>query len=650
MVTRARYGALAPADRPSLIPCVDLSVAELLVLLPAIWLLGVIGWTEHRRRVALARDAHRLERQNEIGRVLLTDRNLHGVARHVAESAAELLRCEAGLVSLVTEHDGRLVIEAATGPLAVLAGSAVPAGDSLPGWVIAKKAPLVLNDPALQPMAFRPVMERVPVRRAAMVPLLTRGRCVGALGVLNPRDDRPFHDGDVAALHDLAEYAALNVEAIQALEELRERERSAALLNRISSRIRQSLDPQAILEAAVRESGDALGASRCYVRLRRGLELETPSAEWHQPDVAPLGIRWDPALPLLQRALAERCVIETPDAREVPAVNVAGPPLPEPLAVLAAPIVLRGEAIGVLAFHQAGLPRLWRAGEIGLVEAIAGEVAVAMSNARLYRSVEDASRELAAKIAELERVNRAKAQFLANMSHELRTPLNSVIGFSDLLLAGAPGTLTDGQRDALETIARNGRHLLDLVNDVLDLAKVDAGRLDLQLRPVDLRAMTADVLTGMDSLVRARNHTVGVAIPAGALLVRADETRARQVLFNLLSNAVKFTPPGGTITVRGAPERILLPVGDNRLAEREAVRLSVSDTGIGIAAEDIPRLFQEFTQLDASLGRRYEGTGLGLALCRRLMDLHGGRIGVESAPGKGSTFWVEFPREGPPGA
>ncbi len=625
----------------------DHALVDLLALVAFAVGLATVGWLAWRARITARRQLFRLERQNEIGRVLLTDRNLRGVSRHVAESAAELLHCDSALVTLVTEQPSRLVIEAATGPLAVLAGAAVPVEGSLPGFVISRLQPLVVNDPEAEPMAFRPVMERVPVRRAVMVPLLTRGRCVGALGVLNPRDQRRFGETDIALLRDLAEYAALNVEAIQAIEELRERERIAALLNRISSRIRQSLDLPVLLESAVRESGTALAASRCYIRLRRGIELEPPAAEWHDPQVAPLGARWDPSFPLLQSAFRERHTVETPDAREVPAVNVAGPPLPEPLAVLAAPLVLRGESIGVLAFHQVGLPRLWRAGEIGLVEAVAGEIAVAVSNARLYRSVEEASRELAAKISELERVNRAKAQFLANMSHELRTPLNSVIGFSDLLLLGGQGSLTDDQRDALETIARNGRHLLELVNDVLDLAKVDAGRLDLHLRQVDLRAMVPDVLAGIESLVRARSHTIVLELGDAPLVVQADETRARQVLFNLLSNAVKFTPPGGTITVRGGRERTLLPVGEGRLAEREAVRITVADTGIGIAAEDLPRLFSEFTQLDASLGRRYEGTGLGLALCRRMMELHGGRIGVESTPTQGSTFWVDFPLEGP---
>jgi signal transduction histidine kinase/putative methionine-R-sulfoxide reductase with GAF domain len=610
----------------------------------------------YQMRRAFDRDLQRLERQNEIGRVLLTDRNVRGVTRHVAESAARLLAGDLGHITLVVEDTGRLVLEAATGPLSALVGAAVPLEGSMAGWVVRHAQPVIVND-ADDKNAFRPLSEAIPVRRSVMLPMIARGRCVGALGVDNPKDGRPFGPRDIALLRDLADYAALTIEAIQAIEELGERERHSALLNRINSRIRTSLELQQILDTAVRELGSALGASRCYVRLRRGLELSRPAAEWTGPDVAPLGIGPDPASALLDTAFQERRTVETSDARGSAAAlggapiaaALGGAPIKEALAVLAAPIMLRGEVAGVLAFHQIGLPRLWRAGDIGLVEETAGELAIAISNARLYRSVEDASRELATKISELERANRMKAQFLANMSHELRTPLNSVIGFSEILLASGRGQLTPDQFDALETIARNGHHLLDLVNDVLDLSKVDAGRMELRLAPLDLKALIASVLEEMESLVRARGHVVQTDLAKDQLVAVADAGRARQVLVNLLSNAVKFTSPGGAITVRASRRRSPLPANGRSLQERDAVRVEVTDSGIGIAAADVPRLFSEFTQVDSSFARSFEGTGLGLALCKRFMDLHGGRIGVDSAKGRGSTFWVEFPVEGPAG-
>ncbi len=609
--------------------------------------IAVLLWRLATVRAQMRLELERLERQNEIGRVLMTDRNVRGVTRHVAETAARLLASDMAHVTLITEDERRLVLEAATGPLTPSVGAAVPYEGSMAGWVIRKIQPLVLNDPAAAPEPFKPVHERIAIKRAVVLPLVARGRCVGALGVDNPRGSRPFTSEDVDNLRDLADYAALTIEVIQAVEELQERERRAALLNHINSRIRASLDLQVILETAVRELGQALGASRCYVRLRRGSELMPPAAEWHAPQTPPLGGRLDPAAGLLATVFREHRTVETSDVRQLPDPNAEARALTQPVAALATPIVLRGEVIGVLAFHQVGLPRLWRVGDIGVVEEVAGELAIAVSNARLYRSVEEASRELAHKISELERANRLKAQFLANMSHELRTPLNSVIGFSEMLLIGAHGELNDEQKDALLTIAKNGRHLLGLVNDVLDLSKIEAGRMELHLAPTDIRRLIPDVLAGMESVIQSKGHHVRIELADGALQIVADEMRIRQVLFNLLSNAVKFTPPDGEILVRAARRRSVLPVARDVQRERDSVWVAVTDNGIGITADDQARLFTEFTQVDQSYARRYEGTGLGLALCRRFTDMHGGRIGVESQRGKGSTFWVEFPVEGP---
>ncbi len=623
-------------------------VVDALIIAVLAGLLGLLAWRMGALRAGLSREIERLERLNDTGRVLLTDRNVRGVMHHVVDSAARMLGCDGAWVVLGGAGDPWLTLESASGPLAPSAGSALRADGTLAGWVVARAEPLVLNAPE-EGKPFGSLHERVELKRAAVLPLLAKGRCIGALGVENPHGDRDFTPADADLLRELADYAALSVESLQAVEELSERERRAALINSVNSRIRQSLDLQVLLDTAVRELGTALRVSRCYVRLRRAGELLPVAAEWAAPDVPLLGSRADPAMPITQKALRERRTCAVTDARDDPDARGAGTVPDQALGVLATPIVLRGEAIGVLAFHQAGLPRHWRGGDIGLVEEVAAELAIGLANARLYRSVEEASRELASKIDELERANRLKAQFLANMSHELRTPLNSVIGFSELLLAGVHGSLGPEQQDALLTIARNGRHLLGLVNDVLDLSKVEAGRMELVLATTDLTQLVPDVLAGMESLIQARDHTVTVGLGSGPLLVRADEMRVRQILFNLLSNAVKFTAPGGSIVVRGGVRRSPLPLGRG-VSERDAVWVAVTDTGIGIAPEDQQRLFTEFTQVDASFARRHEGTGLGLALCKRLIEMHGGRIGVESAPGAGSTFWVEFPVDGPPRA
>jgi len=251
-------------------------------------------------------------------------------------------------------------------------------------------------------------------------------------------------------------------------------------------------------------------------------------------------------------------------------------------------------------------------------------------------TLEEQHSELTRLNAELDRTNRAKDQFLANVSHELRTPLNSIIGFSELLLMQDTGALTEPQRDFIETVARNGRHLLQLISELLDLSKIAAGRLELAREPLALDAVLREAADSVHALVEAHHHTLALDLPAASLTVSADRTRVRQVLLNLLSNAIKFTPDGGRVTLGARLED-----GDR------GVRLWVTDNGIGIAPADHARLFQEFVQLDASPSRRFEGTGLGLALCKRMVELHGGTIGVESALGRGSTFWFTLPQATP---
>src|SRR5947207_5848341 len=255
--------------------------------------------------------------------------------------------------------------------------------------------------------------------------------------------------------------------------------------------------------------------------------------------------------------------------------------------------------------------------------------------------LEEQHREVSRLNVELDQAGKLKDQFLANVSHELRTPLNSVIGFSELLLTGqvegAP--LSGTQRDYLDTISRNGRHLLQLINELLDLSKIAPRRMDLRLEPVPLDALLREAADSVHAQLEARRHRLALEPAPDAVTVTADRGRVLQILLNLLSNAIKFTPDGGQVMLATRVED-----GGRH------VRVAVRDTGIGIAPEDRAKLFREFVQLDAAPSRRYEGTGLGLALSKRLVELHGGAIGVESALGQGSTFWFTLPRADPGGA
>src|SRR5947208_1738927 len=323
-----------------------------------------------------------------------------------------------------------------------------------------------------------------------------------------------------------------------------------------------------------------------------------------------------------------------------------------------APLRSRGRLVGLLVATVAGelssdarvalehaAPNLAIACERGSAHQHTRRLAVEVRHAAQRLESQNAvleaqHRELSRLNAELDQAGKLKDQFLANVSHELRTPLNSVIGFSDLLLTGevegAP--LSGTQRDYLETISRNGRHLLELINELLDLSKIAAGRMDLRLEPVPLDALLREAADSVHAQLEARRHRLALEPADQPVSVTADRGRVLQILLNLLSNAIKFTPEGGQVTLGARLE------GGGR-----HVRVAVSDTGIGIAPEDQAKLFQEFVQLDAAPSRRYEGTGLGLALSKRLVELHGGAIGVESALGKGSTFWFTLPRADPGG-
>jgi two-component system, NtrC family, sensor kinase len=257
------------------------------------------------------------------------------------------------------------------------------------------------------------------------------------------------------------------------------------------------------------------------------------------------------------------------------------------------------------------------------------------SYADLEQKVEDRTREVAEKSRELELASQHKSEFLANMSHELRTPLNAILGFSEVLLERMFGDLNERQEEYLRDILTSGQHLLALINDILDLSKVEAGRMDLELEEFSLPDALEHGLTMLRE--RASNHgiTLGLTVDPGVDLIQADERKIKQVVFNLLSNAVKFTPDGGQIDVSAH-------------VDGEDVLIAVRDTGVGISLEDQERLFEEFRQVGET-SRQVEGTGLGLALSKKFVELHGGRIEVESDVGVGSTFTVHLPiRQGAP--
>jgi signal transduction histidine kinase/DNA-binding response OmpR family regulator/CHASE3 domain sensor protein len=338
-------------------------------------------------------------------------------------------------------------------------------------------------------------------------------------------------------------------------------------------------------------------------------------------------------------------VLEAPSAGFVFETGIAAV---RPAALLMCPVRYQERTLGVLTLAASRVPS---EAERSFVEKLASQLAIALHNARLYgdlRLLSDQLRqrgeEIATKNAELERANEMKSQFLANMSHELRTPLNAIIGFSEVIRDGMAGPLSEQQARFMRDIHGSATHLLDLINDILDLSKVEAGAMELEVAPVDL----APLLENSAAMLRekAAVQRIRLALQASPALVPflADARRIKQMVFNLLSNAIKFTPEGGSVTVTAnlvPREAVPLEVG---AAAEQWVEIGVADTGIGIGEDEIGRLFQPFVQLDSSLGRRHAGTGLGLSLVRQFALLHGGNVAVSSRPGEGSRFrfWLPY--------
>ena len=390
-------------------------------------------------------------------------------------------------------------------------------------------------------------------------------------------------------------------------------------------------DVQPVLDAVAERAAHLCAAPFARIMLIDGALLQ-PAAEYWEGRLTK-ELNWAPttAVPLDRtsltgRAALDRTTIHIADVRPLLEEEFSGAKANMLRfgcrAILTVPLMREGGAYGgILLARQE--PGLFPPDQVALVETFARQAAIAIDNVRLFREIEDKSRQL-------EIANQHKSAFLASMSHELRTPLNAIIGFSEVLLARLFGELNEKQDDYLKDIHSSGKHLLLLINDVLDLSKVEAGKMELDVATFDLPNALADAMALIRE--RAMNHgiTLGLDAPDGLGTIEADERKFKQIMLNLLSNAVKFTPDGGSIDV------IATTQGDQFV-------VAVRDTGIGIAETDQQSVFEEFRQVGAHYTSKQEGTGLGLALTRRFVELHGGRIWLTSTPGKGSTFFISLP-------
>ncbi|MFM7407321.1 MAG: GAF domain-containing protein [Cuspidothrix sp.] len=306
---------------------------------------------------------------------------------------------------------------------------------------------------------------------------------------------------------------------------------------------------------------------------------------------------------------------------------------------------------GILVVHACSTKRVWQEAEAQFLQQITNQLAIAIQQVNLFEQLQQelsqrqqTEAQLTLRNQELARATRLKDEFLANMSHELRTPLNAILGITEGLQDEVFGIVTDKQIKALHTVERSANHLLSLINDILDVAKIESGKIELNYSTVAVSYLCESSLAFIKQQALEKRIQVILNIPIGLPDISIDERRIRQVLINLLNNGVKFTPPGGRINLEVSYASLSEPIGENStLNSKNALRFAITDTGIGISAENMQKLFQPFTQIDSALNRQHEGTGLGLTLAKSIVELHGGEISLTSEVGVGSCFAFTIP-------
>ncbi|MEJ2375655.1 MAG: GAF domain-containing protein, partial [Pseudolabrys sp.] len=570
-----------------------------------------------------------------LGVISRSPTNLQPVFDAIVENAAHL--CDASNASVYRVEGDEMYHVANYGGVGIVgAGESRPVTEgSLSGRAVIGREIIHFHDAlavADELPDSRAAIERENIRTSLAIPLM-RGDALLGVFVARRNVVRDFTDKQIALLKTFADQAVIAIENTRLFNELRERtddltqalEQQTATAEVLSVMSRSKFDLMPVLQSVVDTAARLCRADQAVIfRLEDGLYRFAAGYSLH-PEYLEIE-RANPISPgsgtAVGRTAMSRAVVCIEDA-----MSDAGYQVKEQAAVgnlrtiIGVPLLRDGEPIGVIALARSRVEPFSER-EIELVTTFADQAVIAIENVRLFEEIQETSRQL-------EEASRHKSQFLANMSHELRTPLNAILGYTELIVDGVYGETPEKVQDALKRITANGRHLLNLINDVLDLSKIEAGQLTLSLADYSMKDVVHSVYAAVEPLAAEKQIGLKAEIAPDLPAGRGDERRLTQVLLNLVSNAIKFTDEG-EVKIRAA-------------ADDGHFSVAVVDTGPGISEDDQKKLFQEFQQADSSTTKKKGGTGLGLAISKRIVEMHGGSVGLDSKLGAGSTFSFTVP-------
>ena len=589
------------------------------------------------QRTAELRDS--LEQQTAISEILRVISNspndVQPVLDSVAEHAARI--CEAPNVDIALVEDGGARIRASVGAVGRMSSSEpIPLDrDSAAGRSICDMQPVHVHDQQNAGQEFprgRDYAVRFDHHTILCVPLLREGRALGTI-VVRRTEVRPFEQKHITLLSTFADQAAIAIENVRLFEAEQQRTRelsesleqqtaTAEVLKTIS---RSTFDLQSVLNALVESVARLCDADMATIRRPKGMSFVHVAGHGMSREFQE-SMKNRPVEPdrgtVAGRVLLEGKPIHIADVQADPEYKMISISQREGFrTMLGVPLLREGNPIGVLIMGRSTV-RPFTEKQAELATTFADQAVIAIENVRLFEEIQEKSRQV-------EEASKHKSQFLANMSHELRTPLNAILGYTELVLDGIYGEAPEKMRNVLERIQTNGKHLLGLINDVLDLSKIEAGQLVLTLNDYSIKDMMQGVYVAVEPLAGNKKLQFKLEVPPNLPPARGDERRLSQVLLNLVGNAIKFTDSG--------------QVAMKASTANSSYTVAVVDTGPGIAEADQTKIFEEFQQSESTHTKAKGGTGLGLAIAKRIVEMHGGRLWVESTLGSGSTFFFTVP-------